>query len=293
MGIVFLLNFFYKYNIKEFYQYLRRQTMEEKEKEKHSASFNAMKYIWVVGVFVAILAIWFVLKSVLTGEYKVTLIDAPKEAETGNVTTFTWRIDGPPTTIHHTVVYYGTVSTPGDLDKKIRPADTKYTDFVKDFVSGDFGIPLQFIGNGMMDKPGKYYFRVYAAIKDKNYWSDEYTFEVKPQGYKISVVSVPKEIAKDSANAFTWRITGPSALVKTTGIYYGPESMSGVLGPEVKPQDTKYKEVTSEFIKGEYSTPLQFVSNVKIASPGSYFYRAHTVINNQNYWSDEGTFEVK
>ncbi len=266
--------------------------MEEKNKK---AAFSATKYAWIIGALILIIAAWFGLKTMLSslGEYKITLVDAPKEIEEGNIATFTWRIDGPPTTIHHTVVYYGLESNPGELDTKVKPADTKYTDFVKDFASGDYGIPLQFIGNGRIDKQGTYYFRVYATIKDKNYWTDEYSLVVKPLGYKVSMISAPKEASAGSTISFTWRVSGPSTTINQTSVHLGKISVPGTLGPEVKPKDTKYSEMIDQFADGEYKIPLQFVGNIKLSSPGTYYYRAHALIEGQNYWTDESSLEVK
>ena len=125
--------------------------------------------------------VWFGFRMVMGSgaDYNVTLIDSPKDIPAGGFATFTWRIDGFPATINHASVYFGTVSNSGTLGKDIKPAETKYTDFVKDFADGKYDIPLQFVGNIKVDNPGKYYFRVHALIKDKHYWTDEYTFDVK------------------------------------------------------------------------------------------------------------------
>lgn len=154
---------------------------QEEVKEQPAQDIFQNKILWIVGIIVLFIAGWLGLKVMFApfDNYKVTLVDAPKEVAVGGTATFTWRFDGSPTTINQTVIHLGTVSNPGELDKEVKPADTVYTDFVKDFASGEFNIPLQFIGNIKMDKKGKYYFRVYTTIKDKHYWSDEYSFEVK------------------------------------------------------------------------------------------------------------------
>jgi hypothetical protein len=157
------------------------QAVKEAKSEEQGVDFTTNKIVWVVGAIILLVIGWFGLQAIIgpVDNYKVTLIDAPKEVVAKGIATFTWRIDGPPTQIHSTAVRMGTTSNSGDLGREVKPADTKYTDFVKDFANGDFSIPLQFIGNTPVTTVGTYYFRVHATIKDKQYWSDEYTFEVK------------------------------------------------------------------------------------------------------------------
>lgn len=253
------------------------------------------KYFWIIGGIVLLLVGVFGWKMIFgEGESKVTLVNAPQEAVAGNNITFTWRIDGPSTTINHTSVHYGTVSNPGVLEKNVKPADTKYTDFVKDFASGKFNIPLQFIGNTIIAAPGKYYFRVHALVKDKNYWSDEYALNVKPAGdYQISVVDYPKQLSAGRIASFTWRIDGNPTTINHTAVHFGQVSTPSQLGREVKPEDTEYTDMVKDFTFGKYNIPLQFVGNLKIATAGVYFFRVHALINGKNYWTDEYSFEAK
>ena len=262
--------------------------------DNNPTNAQGSKLFLVLGVIILLIVGFIGVKVLVTGKsYKVILVDAPKEAETGKTTTFTWRIDGPPATINHTSVHYGTVSDPGEKDQKVKPEDTKYTDFVKDFASGDFNIPLQFVGNTMVSTSGTYYFRVHALIDGKNYWSDEYTLEVKPQGYSISFADTPTTAIVGQPVTFTWDINGPPTVVTSTTVRFGLESNPGVLGSDVLSQDTKYTNEVPEFMKGSYNIPFRFVGNVKIATEGAYFYRAHTVIDGKNIWSDEYQLEAK
>lgn len=265
------------------------------DKENININFSGNKYLWIIGAVILLVAIWFGSKAIMTSfeGYKVTLIDAPKEVSVGNVATFTWRVDGPPTTINTTSVYFGTASNPGELEKNVKPADTQYTDFVKDFADGKYDVPLQFIGNVRVDKVGKYYFRVHAEAKSKHYWSEEYTFDVKPSDYKISVVAQPKDVAAGTMATFTWRIEGPPTTINQTAVYLGTISNPGSLGKEIKPTDTKYEEASKDFLNGKYNIPLQFVGNHKIKAAETYFFRIHALIDGKNYWTDESSFEVK
>ncbi len=253
------------------------------------------KYFWIIGGIVFLLAGVFGWKMIFgEGDYKVTLVNAPQESVAGSNVTFTWRVDGPSTTINHTSVHYSTISTPGILEKTVKPGDTQYTDLVKDFASGQFTIPLQFIGNTVIAAPGKYYFRVHALVKDKNYWSEEYTLDVKSTGdYQISIINAPKEVTAGSIATFTWDIYGVPTAINHTAIHFGDKSNPGILDYTVKPGDTSYTDFVKDFASGKYDIPFRFVGNVQIATPGAYFYRAHTDINGRNLWTDEATFEVK
>ena len=262
--------------------------------DNNPTNAQGSKLFLVLGVIILLIVGFIGVKVLVTGKsYKVILVNAPKEAEADITTTFTWRIDGPPATINHTSVHYGIVSDPGEKDLKAKPEDTKYTDFVKDFASGDYNIPLQFVGNTVMSTAGTYYFRAHALIDGKNYWTDEYTMEIKPQGYSISVVNAPTSASVGLPITITWDINGPPTVVNSTTVRFGPESNPGVLGSDIEPQDTTYTNEVTDFIKGTYNIPFRFVGNVKIASEGAYFFRAHTVISGNNIWSDEFQLEAK
>lgn len=252
--------------------------------------------IWIIGAVILLLVGWFAVKTFFLSEEenKLTIVDAPKTVIAGTSATFTWRIDGPPTTINSTSIRLGLESNPGDLTKETKPADTKYTDFVKDFANGKYNIPLQFVGNIKMDKPGKYYYRLHAIIKDKNYWTEESSFDVKEKSYGITIINSPKDVMTvNTPINFTWTVDGPPSVINNTSVRYGKVSTPGVLGKEVKHADTEYTGALKDFISGKYDIPLQFVGNIKIEEPGKYYYRFHALIKGQHFWSDENTFEVK
>lgn len=283
---------------------------EEVAKEGEELKLPQNKILWIFGGLILLIAGWFGYKALISSveDYKVTLVDAPKQVSAGGVATFTWRVDGPPTVIHNTSVKLGLVSNPGDLTKDIKSGDTKYTDLVTDFASGNFNIPLQFVGNIKMTKEGKYYFRVHALVNDKNYWSDEFNFDVVQAttsgDYKIAVlyppksVSLPvlpvdqKEATKGGMVTFTWSIDGPPTTINHTSVYYGLIS-NPALTPEMRPADTRYTDFVKDFDNGKFDIPLQFVGNTRITIPGTYYYRAEALINGKTYWTDEYTFTAK
>lgn len=252
--------------------------------------------IWIIGAIILLLVGWFAVKTIFFSEedYKLTIVDAPKTVVAGTSATFTWRIDGSPVTINSTTVRLGLESNPGELMKDTKPADTKYTDFVKDFANGKYNIPLQFIGNVKIDKPGKYYYRLHAVIKDKNYWTEELSFDVKEKEYGITIINSPKDtVAIKTPINFTWTVDGPPTVINNTSVRYGKVSSPGVLDKEVKSADTEYTGALKDFISGKYDIPLEFNGNIKVEEPGKYYYRFHALLKGQNFWSDEYTFEAK
>ncbi|MBI3379464.1 fibronectin type III domain-containing protein [Candidatus Gottesmanbacteria bacterium] len=287
---------------------------EETAKNGDELNIPQNKFFWIFGGIILLIAAWFGYKALISSveDYKVTLVDAPKQVDSGSIATFTWRVDGPPTTINHTSVHMGLTSNPGDLTKEVKPADTKYTDMITDFANGKYNIPLQFVGNTKMGKVGKYYYRVHALVNDKNYWSDEASFDVvkgmtstTSGDYKISVLYPPKSVTlpvlpKDEKEAtmggtvtFTWRIDGPPTAINNTTVYYGLTSSPGTFNRDVKPSDTKYADFVKDFINGKFDIPLQFVGNTKITDPGTYYYRVYALINGKDYWSAESSFTAK
>ncbi len=229
-------------------------------------------------------------------EYKITFIDSPTELMEGAQATFTWTIDGPPKTIHKSAVYFGLVNNQGLLAKDVAPADTKYTDSVKDFLAGDFVIPIRFIGNATIVKPGKYYVRVYALIDSNNYWSEEKVFTIKPipiPGYEIKLVNFPQKVKLNDNSTFTWEITGPQATIGFTAIVGAKESKSGHLDETMDLTKTPYKVLVKDFTNGVYTIPLRYVGNTIMPEYGIYYIRALTIINGKNIWSDEYTLSVE
>ncbi len=229
-------------------------------------------------------------------EYRVNFIDNTKELLEGGNATFTWYIDGPAKLFHKSAVYFGLVSNNGILKKDTAPADTTYTDSVKDFQTGDFIIPLRFVGNTIITKPGKYFTRAYALIDSNNFWSDEREITVKPiptPAFDIKIINYPKTVKLNENSAFTWDISGPLATSVFTAIVGSKESKSGQIDESVDLSKTPYKILTKEFTNGIYSIPLRYIGNTIMPEFGTYYIRALVLINGRNIWSDEYTLNVQ
>ena len=89
----------------------------EEEHKKETSDFTSNKYVWIIGGIILLIVGWFGVKTIFAPSdfYQVTLVDAPKEIESGQSITYTWRINGSPTTINHTSVYFCTISNTSKL----------------------------------------------------------------------------------------------------------------------------------------------------------------------------------
>ena len=267
---------------------------DEKKSASGSESLGSNKLVWLAGAIVLLIAGWFGLRAIFGSmeSYKVSLIDAPNEVNAGSNAAFTWRVDGPATTINHTAVHLGTVSQTEELGRDVKPENTQYTQFVQDFATGNFNIPLQFVGNIMLNTPAVYYYRVHALVKDKHYWSDEYSLEVKQPEYKVLLIDAPTQGIMDQVLTFTWDVTGVPTTVNHTSVHFGTESTPGDLGKNVAPDATKYEDLIKDFANQSNPIPFRFIGNHTFEEAGTYYFRAHAIINGEHYWTEEKTLEV-
>jgi len=160
--------------------------------------------------------------------YSVITINGPSEITEGEMAAFTWYVNGQPTKVNSTSIYYGKKSTADWNISGISPEDSVYTQFLQEFIQGEFNIPLTFVGNSKTIEEGKYYYRSYALINNRHYWSSEKSFLVKavPKN-EIKVIDFPGKIHPNENAAFTWEILGPQASTWYTVIAGSKESKSG------------------------------------------------------------------
>lgn len=227
-------------------------------------------------------------------ENSISFISVPSDTTEGNRGVFTWAINGPGKTIHTTTVYFGTDSTPGVLTAAATPQDTHYTQALPDFMKGDYQVPLRFIAGIPITTPGRVYFRGYALIGGKNYWTGEHSFAVakKPKNV-ISMIDHPAKLSPGVNTSFTWDVSGPAGTFSFTAIVAGKESKKDALDESVTISQTPYKVIVPDFTNGSYTVPLRFVGNASITDPGVYYFRALAYINGKNIWTDEYSFTVE
>lgn len=224
----------------------------------------------------------------------VTVVDGPRELAPGDIATFTWHVGGAPASIRTTALYYGTTSHPGVFLTDAKPQDTRYNQVLKDFLDGTYGIPLRFVGSAAVGTPGTYYYRSYALVGGKHYWSGERTFTVKAlPKHEIKLLHFPSIVSAGENAAFTWDVSGPAATTGFTAIVGGKLSKPGALDAAVDIPQTPYAILTQDFVYGNYAVPLRFIGNAKIPEAGVYYFRALVFINGKNIWSDEYSFTVQ
>jgi hypothetical protein len=232
--------------------------------------------------------------TVILPDYSVGFVDSPGDITEGGIANFNWIVDGPPRSINTTGVYYGSVSHPGQLSKSTAPADTGYTGVLPDFMKGEYNIPLRFVGGVQITTPGTYFFRGYALISGKHYWTEEKSFTVKPiPRNEIKMIDKPTEIYKGATATFTWEVTGPAGTTTYTSIVTGKTSHPGTLDTSITLQQTPYTALLNDFTNGTYKIPLRFVGNIRMEETGTFYFRALVFIDNKNIWSDEYSFLVK
>lgn len=226
--------------------------------------------------------------------FAISLVHAPTELSEAETASFTWYISGPPTTVHTSTIYYGTVSTPGNLTHQADPESTRYTASLGDFMKGDYELPIQFIGNTSQLAPGIYYFRGYTVIDEKHYWTKEQSFIVKKvPANEVTIIDYPKTLSSGSSGSFTWDVSGPAADTGFTAIVAGKQSKAGKLSTSVATTETPYTTIVSDFTQGTTHIPLRFVGNATLKEQGTYYFRAIAFINGKNIWSDEYLFTVQ
>lgn len=92
--------------------------------------------------------------------------------------TFTWRIDGPPSTTNTTSIYYDYQSTPSAVTKADSPQALGYHYHTPDYFQGSFSIPQTFEAS-ITPRTGPLFFRAYTYTNGEHLWTPEYKVIVK------------------------------------------------------------------------------------------------------------------
>lgn len=227
-------------------------------------------------------------------ENNISLISFPSDMTEGDRATYTWLVNGPDKIINTTSIYFGLESSPGVFTTAANPQDTRYTQALADFMHGDYKVPLRFVAGIPITMVGRVYFRGYARIDGKNYWTDEHSFVVakKPKNV-INIIDHVDKFSPNTNTSFTWDVSGPPGTFSFTAIVAGKESKKGFLDESVTTDQTPYKIIVSDFTNGSYTVPLRFVGNAHFADLGVYYFRAVAYVNGKNIWTDEYSFTVE
>lgn len=92
---------------------------------------------------------------------------------------FTWEITGPQKRASFTAIVGAKESKKGSLDKNTKLDQTPYRVLTKEFISGNYEVPLVFIGNSTIPEYGTWYIRALAVIDGIHFWTDEFSLVVK------------------------------------------------------------------------------------------------------------------
>ncbi|MDO8463460.1 MAG: hypothetical protein Q7S96_04300 [bacterium] len=104
----------------------------------------------------------------------------------------------------------------------------------------------------------------------------------------------PESAAVGEAVVLRWEVRAPVGASTThTAIHWGTVSVPGILGQDVASAQTAYPELISDYASGTFSLPREFSGGIVFPQPGTYYLRAHAVIDGQHYWSPEHTVEVE
>ncbi len=116
--------------------------------------------------------------------------------------------------------------------------------------------------------------------------------EVVEETPTIELTNYPTDMNAGESAQFEWGISGVEGTVSHTAVHFGKQS-TPVVGEETNPADTNYELMTQEYSSGNYAVPGEFSANIVIDEPGTYYARAHTVVDGKNVWSDEVSFTVQ
>jgi len=232
--------------------------------------------------------------NVKAPEYSIGLISAPKEVVQGEIAVFSWTVGGKEQFIYSSTVYIGKTSTAGALDSSIFPSSTSYTDYLPEFIKGEYKVPMVFTANKAFAVAGVYYGRPYAQTDGSNLWGDEFVINIRPvPTHDIIIIDKPQSAKAGQSITFTWEVTGPPAATGFTVIVGGKTSYPDPLDHSVALTLTPYQIMVNDFTAGNIQLPLRFIGNTKAGDSGTYYFRALVFINGKNIWSPEYSFTVE
>ncbi|MBI4450141.1 hypothetical protein HY634_03715 [Candidatus Uhrbacteria bacterium] len=113
-------------------------------------------------------------------------------------------------------------------------------------------------------------------------------------GTSVAVSAPPVSGRAGSPVPLTWGVQAPVGAIAThTATHWGTSSTSGELGTEVAPGSAGYPNLLPDYAQGSFALPRTFTGAVTFPSTGTYYYRAHAIIDGKNYWSPEYSVVVQ
>jgi len=128
------------------------------------------------------------------------------------------------------------------------------------------------------------------AIEEKEE-STESTMEELP---KVTVTDKPDTVEAGKDFTVTWMVDSPSQkTIAHTAVHFGSESNPGEISTDTGPGGTAYTKLTTDFAAGEFTIPNTFTPTITAPSiPQTNYFRAHAIVDGENYWSDEFSISI-
>lgn len=112
--------------------------------------------------------------------FSVDMLKYPSSLISGEAGNFEWQVNTNSSfKTNMTTIYWSYTSSPSAFMNLVHPAQAGYSSFASDYAQGEFSLPDTFQANIAFNQPGTIFFRAYSRINDRNYWSPEYSLEVK------------------------------------------------------------------------------------------------------------------
>lgn len=99
--------------------------------------------------------------------------------------------------------------------------------------------------------------------------------------YSVKFTSIPSSGMVGQPIPISWHIDG-SGTTKHTAAHYDTKSVSSPTGPSDYQYASNY-----QCTDNACNLPSDFSDTITINTAGTYYIRAHTVVNGKNYWSNE------
>ncbi|MBI4142819.1 hypothetical protein HY480_03025 [Candidatus Uhrbacteria bacterium] len=113
-------------------------------------------------------------------------------------------------------------------------------------------------------------------------------------GTTVSVVVPPIRSRAKEPVGFTWTVHAPIGSTAThTAIHWGAVAHPGVLGADVTPAVGGYPNALPTYAAGTFVLPREFSGSLTFPTRGTYFYRAHAVVDGKNVWSAEHSIVIQ
>ncbi len=104
------------------------------------------------------------------------------------------------------------------------------------------------------------------------------------EGISVEVLEAPESVEAGQSFQIRWKVNSPvETEIPHTAVHYGPESKSGELTLQSYPFLTVPKNG---------SIPAEFEDSLLLEEIGAVYFRAHAIVDETSYWSDEQAIEV-